>query len=120
MSERTATRSEMRQQGSSLSPGQRRLIHLIQQVGFGAVEGLCVRAGQPVFEPVPRITRELKFGCRETTPIARTGDRSRIELLELLDALSELGNGTIDRIEVRHGLPFRMVTSSHLSREMME
>lgn len=47
---------------SSLSEAQSRLVELLQNLNFGRIEGLHVRAGEPTFEPLPRIVRKLKIG----------------------------------------------------------
>src|SRR5262249_60047132 len=46
----------------SLSEARRQLLELIQWVGFGRIENLCVRGGEPVLEPAPAFVREHKFG----------------------------------------------------------
>src|SRR5688572_23970100 len=35
----------------SLNPGQRRTLEIIQAMGFGRVEDLSIRSGEPYFEP---------------------------------------------------------------------
>src|SRR2546421_12875236 len=46
----------------SLSAPRRRLLELMQRIYFGRLEGLSVHAGEPAFDPPPRVTREHKFG----------------------------------------------------------
>ena len=46
----------------SLTAPRRRLVELMQQINFGRIEGLTLRGGEPVFDPAPRIVREVKFG----------------------------------------------------------
>jgi hypothetical protein len=47
---------------ASLSEPRRRLVELMQRVNFGRIEGLAVRAGEPVLAPPPRVVNEIKFG----------------------------------------------------------
>jgi hypothetical protein len=77
---------------AALSPARRRLVELLQQLNFGRVEGLSFLDGDPIFDPPPRLVREVKF----------------VELFQYFD---EIGDGTIDVLEIKHGLPFRMVVA---------
>jgi hypothetical protein len=95
---------------STLSPARRRLVSLFQQVNFGRIESLLVRDGEPVFDPPPRIVREVKFGG-ENGPrpeLKRTDFQLKTQVIEIFSALDPIRDGTIDAIEVKHGLPFRM------------
>lgn len=96
-----ATARERRSQPPSL-------IALVRRVGFGAIHGLRVVGGQPVLDPFPRVVQESKFGAEfrpaKTRPVEPLSDEDR----QLLAALAAIGDGVIESIEVRHGLPFRM------------
>lgn len=96
---------------SSLSPARRRLVELMQDLNFGRIERLEVQGGQPVFEPPPRVIREIKFG-------AHNGPRHegvlrdfvlKAQLVEFFACLDAFGDGVIERLEVQHGLPFRVI-----------
>lgn len=93
-----------------LSPGRQRLLQMMQRLNFGRMESLWIRHGEPVFNPPPRVLREVKFGGDNgpRPEIARTDFILRKEHVELFACLDEMGEGTIDILEVRHGLPFRM------------
>ena len=91
---------------STLLPAQAQLVELMQKVDFGTIEGLTVRDGLPLLKPRPRIVRDVKFG-------AGNGNRSEAGLTdfalkssvqELMTALAKIGNGTVRRLEIRHGL----------------
>jgi len=93
-----------------LSEGRRRLLRLMRELHFGSIEDLEVRDGEPVFEPAPRVVREIKFGS-EKDPTPQTAARdltAKIQVTELFDSLTSIGDGTIGRLEVKHGIPFRM------------
>ena len=93
---------------SSLLPSQRQLLELMQKVNFGRIEDLQVRAGEPVFNPAPRIIRKLKIGG-ENGPrpeIACADFWLKSQATELLEAIASLGDGKVLAIEVKHGLPF--------------
>jgi len=45
----------------------------MQRLGFGTIENVVVRAGQPVMEPPSRVVKQYKFGCE-------CGPRREVEL----------------------------------------
>jgi hypothetical protein len=87
------------------------LIELMQQINFGRIEGLLVRNGEPTFDPPPIVIREVKFGG-ENGPRPECGVDNfalKAQVVELIQQLDDLGDGTVETIEVKHGLPFRML-----------
>jgi hypothetical protein len=98
---------------AALSPARRRLVELLQQLNFGRVKGLSVLDGDPVFDPPPRVVREVKFGGENgPRPEAAASDFPlKSQVVELFQHFDEIGDGTIDVLEVKHGLPFRMVVA---------
>lgn len=103
----TARRPEDRRAPDS--PARQNLLTLISLIGFGRIENLTIRSGQPVLDPRPRITRERLLGARDegaSDHTARTGCKPHVR--ELLAELDRIGEGVIDCLEVRHGLPFRI------------
>ncbi len=98
---------------SSLSTPQKRLLEIMQKMNYGRIEGLSIRAGQPEFSPAPKLVRDVKLGAPDNgvRPELRTSDFAlKREHVELFDNLRRLGNGIVDCIEVKAGLPFRMTT----------
>jgi len=95
---------------ASLSPAGERLVRLMQELNFGQVRNLVVRDGEPVFDPPPRVVREVKFGSENgPRPEAAKGDFAlKAQVRELLAQLEALGDGVVECIEVKHGLPFKM------------
>jgi hypothetical protein len=96
---------------ASLTPSRRRLLELFQQINFGRVEALVLLNGDPVLDPVPRVVQEIKFGGENgPRPELSNGDfHLKSQVIELFQHLDQLGDGTIEAIEVKHGLPFRMI-----------
>jgi len=93
-----------------LSPQRKHLLELLQGLNFGCVEALRVRNGEPVFDPSPRIVREVKFGS-ENGPHPKINAENfalKSQVRELFEQMEELRNGTILCLEVKHGLPFKM------------
>jgi hypothetical protein len=95
---------------AALSPARRRLLELLQQINFGRVEGLAVRDGQPVLTPSTRVIREVKFGGENgPRPELSANDFPlKAQAIELFTLLDQLRDGTIDVLEIKHGLPFRV------------
>ena len=95
---------------SSLSRPKTKLIEWMQRINFGRIEGLVVRGGEPVFDPPPRVVREVKFGA-ENGPrpeVAKADFALKAQVRELLAQLEAMGDGVVRCIEVKHGLPFKM------------
>lgn len=95
---------------SSLSPDRQRLIEWMQSIHFGRIENLAVRGGDPVFDPKPRVVREIKLGGENgPRPEAAIPDFPlKAQVVELLGELDRLGHGVIECLEIKHGLPFRV------------
>lgn len=99
---------------TSLSPGRRWLLRLMQHVNFGRVEGLVIADRQPVLEPPPRIIREIKFGG-ENGPRPETAIDDfalKAQVVELFRTFDDLRDGVIEVLEIKHGLPFRMAVEA--------
>ncbi|MFH1313094.1 MAG: hypothetical protein ABIJ00_07665 [Candidatus Eisenbacteria bacterium] len=95
---------------SMLSAGRRWLVETMQGLNYGSIHGLLVVDGEPMSDPPPRIVRELKIpGDNDPRPESQLSDfELRSEVIQFFDELDRLGSGTIERIEVRHGVPFRV------------
>jgi hypothetical protein len=95
---------------ASLPPARERLVKLMQEVNFGRIEELAIRDKEPVFDPPPRIVREVKF-CAENGPRPETTRQDfvlKAQVVDLFAQIETLGNGVIISLEVKHGLPFKM------------
>ncbi len=93
---------------SSLSESRRRLVETLSQLNHGRIEGLNIKGGEPVFDPLPRIIAKMKMG-------GESGPRPEAELpdcwlkepvISLLEIVERLGDGEIQVIEVKYALPF--------------
>jgi len=95
---------------ASLPPSNERLLKLMQEINFGRIEQLRVRAGEPVLEPPPRVVREHKFGNQNGPRYERGLDDFVLkeQVVELFDELKRLGDGVVAVLTVKHGLPFNM------------
>lgn len=82
---------------------------MIQRVWFGRIEALHVRDGEPLLDPPPRRIFEIKFGGKNgpvELPL-KPEYVSTNQVRDLLRFLDNLKDGTVERIEVQNGLPFR-------------
>jgi hypothetical protein len=102
---------------SQLSPSRQALVRLCQDINFGQIQCLHVRAFDPVWDPAPTVLSEFNLDIEEEP-------RSESELHDfklssqiqrLMGRLDQLRDGRIERIEVRDGIPRRLVLSSRLT-----
>ena len=95
----------------SLSPARTQLLELIQRYAFCTIENLEVRGGEPVFDPAPQVTEEIKIGAADDSrPEMNKNDfLLQTQIIELFEHLNRVGDGRVAVIEVRHRLPFRVV-----------
>jgi hypothetical protein len=102
---------------ASLPPERQQLLKRMQEANFGRFESLVIRGGQPVLDPPPRLIREIKFGG-ENGPrpeVAIEDFALKAHVIDLFCRFDELNNGVIDVLEIKHGLPFRMIITGGLA-----
>jgi hypothetical protein len=97
---------------ATLSPNRRRLVETMQALNFGSIEQVQIRGGEPVFSPAPRLIQEIKIGSADGGPrpeLVREDFPLKTSVLELFDHLDRLNDGIVNAVEVRYGLPFRVI-----------
>jgi hypothetical protein len=96
---------------SDLSPRQTTLLELMQEINFGRIEGLHVRRGEPVLSAGEKVFYDLKIGGdnAQRPELATTDFALRRGVVEFFDHLTRLQDGVLELVEVKHGLPFRLV-----------
>lgn len=97
----------------SLSASRSGLVSLMQRINFGRLEALHFRDGEPVFNPTPRLRREIKF-TGENGPrrhLSSADFMLKQQVVELFDYFDQQRDGVVDVLEIKHGLPFRMVVT---------
>ena len=95
---------------AALSPARAHLVEMMQGLNFGRLEGLVIRNGEPVFDPSPRVVRQVRF-CRENGPRQEIGKLNfvlKAEVRDLFAHMEAMGDGVIECLEIKHGLPFGM------------
>jgi len=102
---------------SDLSVPRQMLIRLCQEVNYGSLRGLLIREREPVFDPPPVLLVDIKLDCR-TSARLETDLRDFLlkdEAVRLMDQLDRLVTTTIELLEVRAGMPRRMILRLPLS-----
>lgn len=99
---------------SDLSPARQALVRFFQDVNFGQILDLQVTNGEPIWDPAPTILCEFKLDTDETPrPEGALPDFQLSSGIQRLMAyLDQIKDGTIAKIEVRDGLPRRLVVAS--------
>jgi hypothetical protein len=95
---------------SALSEPRKKLVQSMQALSFGLIENLEIRQGEPVFNPSPRMVRDIKLGGDNSPRQKHQGSDFLLkhQIVELCSLLDAIANSTIC-IEVKHGLPFRVL-----------
>jgi hypothetical protein len=103
-----------------LSLPRQALVRLLQATNYGEIRQLQVRESEPVLSPAPIVLIDLHLDTdQESRPEMAVADFALgHEVCRLLDRLDEVENGEIESIEIRAGIPRRLVfQSSRLSGE---
>lgn len=101
---------------SQLSSARQTLVRMLQTVSFGELQSVRVQDGDPLFDQACVMLVDAKLDKEEVSrPEIELADfELRAEVGRLMSWLDELKNGTIHRIEVRAGIPRRLVFESRL------
>jgi hypothetical protein len=85
----------------------------MQRLNFGTIENLQIVDCEPALSTMPRVVREIKFpGDNGPRPELDLDDFPlKPQLVDFFAFLDELRHGTITILEVKHGLPFRMLVT---------
>ena len=95
-----------------LSLPRQALIRLCQSINYGSIEGLTVRSREPVLtDSPPLVLADVQLNAEDQPrPEATLSDFVlSTELVRLVSLLDQIGEGKISRIEIRAGLPRRVV-----------
>ena len=96
-----------------LTSTQRRLLEVMSTHQFGRIENLPVRGGEPLFDQNVRIVRAARLGGGDGGTVVSRSDEYELKqaVCDLFDELMRLQEGTVVRLEFRHGLPFLLETT---------
>jgi len=103
---------------SQLSPARQALVRLCQRLNFGLIQSIAVRDADPVFDPGNVVLVDEKLdGNGSSRPEAELRDfELAVELCRLMSRLDEIRDGRIERLEIRGGIPRRVVFESRLDQ----
>ena len=102
---------------SDLSPARQALVRLCQIVNRGSIEGLAVFESEPVIDPFPVLVRDVRLDKAEEprSELGLSDFTLSNEIVRLLGLLDEMKCGVVRLIEVREGIPRRMLVESQIS-----
>ena len=99
---------------SQLSAPRQLLVRLCQAMNYGYIQRLEVNNSEPVFNPETLVWVKIKLdgdeGARLEAGLADFALPD--ELCRLMARLDQIQNGTIEKIDVRAGIPRRLIFSS--------
>lgn len=97
-----------------LSPARQALVRLCQTINHGSIEHLKVEKGEPVFDPAPVVLKDVKLDSDEAPrpELALPDFALSDEVLRLMNRLDEIKYGLVRRVEVRAGIPRRILVES--------
>ena len=100
-----------------LSPQRRALVRLCQSIAYGQILDLHVRDKEPVFNPPPRLLLEIKLDSDSNARVESeiTDFDLCDEACRLFDRLDQMTTGSVQRIEVRAGIPRRVLIEAKLT-----
>jgi hypothetical protein len=94
-----------------ISEPRQAFIRQCQWMGFGKIVGLEVRDGEPVFAPQTQVFMDLKLD-NDDAPRPEHNLTDYVlcaEIVRFFSRLEAIRNGVIEHIEVRAGIPRRVV-----------
>lgn len=103
-----------------LSPSRQRLVRILQAINFGELQGVHVRDTDPILDESSVVILDAKLDIDEVPrPELGLADFAlSAEVLRLMCRLDELRNCMIQRLQVRAGIPRRVVFQSALLEAM--
>ena len=101
---------------SEISEPRQAFIRPCQRMGFGKIFGLVVRNRDPILDPRTEVFLDVKLDSTEVPrPEQDLSDFVLcVEILRLFNSLAAMNNGIIERVEVRAGIPVRMIVRTNV------
>jgi hypothetical protein len=88
------------------------LVELMHTHQFGRIENMRVLDGQPILDDHVRVVQVARLGGENSTKEVASAYELKRSVRDLFNRLAHLENGTITRLEFRHGLPFLLETTA--------
>lgn len=101
---------------STISQPRRELLRLIESIGFGRIENLTIRSGDPVLDPMPDICHDRKFGMGAGAKDRRIRDTGVMKnhVKDFLSDLDSFKDATVLYLDIQDGLPSKMRIKSEV------
>ncbi len=98
---------------SQLSTSRQALVRLCQAINFGQILGLQVRNAEPIWDPSPTVLSEIKLEIEEAPQLALDLADFKLSsaIRRLMLQLDQIQEGRIEKIEIREGIPRRLMIS---------
>ena len=95
-----------------LTAAQRSVLKIMRENQFGRLENVPVQGGQPVLDRGVKVVRVARLGGESVGMTVPCTDEFELKraVCDLFDELARLGNGTVVKLEFKHGLPFSLET----------
>jgi hypothetical protein len=102
---------------SQLSPARQALVRVLQAVNFGELQSIPVRDADPIIEATSVVILDTKLDKDEIPrPELSLSDFTlSAEVVRLMSRLDDVKNGTIRHLEVRAGIPRRLIFELRLA-----
>ena len=80
---------------------------------FGRIQNMPVRDGQPILDSTVNVVRVARLGSESDGMNSMANDEFELkrQVCDLFEELERLQDGTVIRLEFRHGLPFLLETT---------
>jgi hypothetical protein len=98
-----------------LSAQQRSLVEMMRVHQFGRIENMRVLAGQPILDEDVRVVQVARLGGENSISEVACEFELKQPVRDLFDRLARLQDGVVISLEFRHGLPFLLETTVHLT-----
>lgn len=85
-----------------------RLIAIAGEIRFGRFENLKIKESLPVLDPPPRLVRDVKLKSSES-PAPFSQGEVKDHVVAMIREFRLIGDGTVERLEIKNGLPFRII-----------
>jgi len=85
----------------------------MRSIYFGRIESLPIRSGEPDLSGPLRIVREIKFGAENALrpDLAQRDYYLKVQVVEMFAEFDRLVDHTVLSLEVKNGLPYRILVS---------
>jgi hypothetical protein len=102
---------------SQLSGPRQTLVRLCQRLDYGQILDVLITGREPVFDPPPTLLLDIKLDADgRSRPELNLADFDLCEeVCRLLDRVDQMEKGRIQRIEVRAGIPRRILIEASVT-----